>query len=64
VEIQDESAKPLAGFSAEECEPINGNFIQRAVSWHGNPGLQALAEKPVYLRFVMRDARLYSFKFE
>ena len=64
VELQNESAQPLAGFSAEECDPINGNFIQKVVSWHGNPPLQAWAGKPVRLRFVMRDAKLYSFKFE
>lgn len=64
VELQNESAQPLAGFSADECDPINGNFIQKVVSWHGNPPLQAWAGKPVRLRFVMRDAKLYSFKFE
>jgi hypothetical protein len=64
VEIQNASAQPLAGFSADECDPINGNFIQKVVSWRGNPSLQAWAGKPVRLRFVMRDAKLYSFKFE
>jgi hypothetical protein len=64
VEIQNASAQPLAGFSADECDPINGNFIQKVVSWHGNSPLQAWAGKPVRLRFVMRDAKLYSFKFE
>ena len=64
VELQNGSAQPLAGFSAEECDPINGNFIQKVVSWHGNPSLQAWMGKPVRLRFVMRDAKLYSFKFE
>ncbi|MDR3674581.1 MAG: hypothetical protein P4N24_03765 [Acidobacteriota bacterium] len=64
VELQDESAKPLAGFSADDCDPINGNFIQKVVSWRGHTGMQAWAGRPVRLRFVMRDAKLYSFKFD
>ena len=64
MELQDESAKPLAGFSADDCDPINGNFIQKVVSWRDYPGVQAWAGKPVRLRFVMRDAKLYSFKFD
>jgi hypothetical protein len=32
--------------------------------WKNTPDLTALAGKPVRLRFVMRDADLYSFKFE
>lgn len=64
VEVQDPSGQPLAGFSAQDCVPINGNFIQKAVSWHGDPALGTWAGKPVRLRFAMRDAKLYSFKFD
>ena len=64
VELQNESAQPLAGFSEKECDPINGNLIQKVVSWHGKPPLQTSSGKPVHLRFVMRDAKLYSFKFD
>jgi hypothetical protein len=64
VEVQNGSGQPLPGLSAEECDPINGNFIQKVISWHGNPPLQPWAGKPVRLRFVMRDAKLYSFKFD
>jgi hypothetical protein len=64
VELQSESAQPLAGLSADECDPINGNFIEKVVSWRGNPSVQAWAGKPVRVRFVMRDAKLYSFKFD
>ena len=64
VEVQDPSGQPLAGFSAQDSVPINGNFIQKAVSWHGDPALGTWAGKPVRLRFAMRDAKLYSFKFD
>jgi hypothetical protein len=64
VELQDESAQPYAGFSADDCDPINGNLIHRVVSWRGKSDLGAWAGRPVRLRFVMRDAKLYSFKFD
>ena len=64
VELRKESGSALAGFSAEECDPINGNFIQKVVSWRGGSPLSAWAGKPIRLRFAMRDTKLYSFKFD
>ena len=64
VEIQPESGAALEGFSAHDCDPINGSFIKKVVSWSGKTDLGALAGKAVRLRFVMNDAKLYAFKFE
>ncbi len=63
VEIQDESGRPLAGFKAADADEINGNYLKVAASWRGRSGVSALAGQPVRLRFVMRDAHLYSFQF-
>jgi hypothetical protein len=38
--------------------------VARNALWKNNPDLDALSGKPVRLRFVMRDADLYSIKFE
>lgn len=64
VEILPASGMGLEGFSAGDCDPINGNFIHKAISWRGKTDLGELAERPVRLRFVMNDAKLYAFKFE
>ncbi len=64
VEIQPESGAAMEGFSIGECDPINGSFIGKVVSWHGKTDLSAMAGKAVRLRFVMNDAKLYAFKFE
>ncbi len=63
VEIQDESGRPRDGFSAGEADEINGNHLEVDASWKGSRNLASVAGKTVKLRFVMRDASLYSFQF-
>ena len=63
VEIQDEKGQPVKGFSLEECPEIIGDEISRIVSWKGGNDVGNLAGKPVRLRFVMKDADLYSLRF-
>ncbi len=63
VEIQDEKGQPVEGFSLEECPEIIGDEISRIVSWKGGSDVGSLAGKPVRLRFVMKDADLYSLRF-
>ncbi|MFH1742280.1 MAG: hypothetical protein ABIH23_25020 [bacterium] len=63
VEIQDESGSPIDGFTAEEADEINGNYIRVSATWNDTNDVSPLAGKPIRLRFIMRDARLYSFQF-
>jgi len=63
VELQDEQGRPLGGYSAAECDPINGNYLHQVISWRGRRGVGELARRPVRVRFLMRDARLYAFQF-
>ena len=62
-EIQDATGKPIPGFTLEECDEIYGDDIERPVSWRRRREVKELAGKPVRLRFVMRDADLYSLCF-
>ena len=70
VEIQDAQGNPLPGFALEESPLIWGDEIEHTVRWertHGkatsdNP-LARIEGKPVRLRFVMKDADLYSLRF-
>jgi hypothetical protein len=48
----------------ESSTELYGDTVARNAIWKDNPDLGALAGKPVRLRFVMRDADLYSIKFE
>lgn len=63
VEIQDEEGAPLSGFVLQECEPIFGDAIERAVVWDGRKDVGSLQGKVVRLRFVLNDADVYAFQF-
>jgi hypothetical protein len=63
VEIQDASGVPIPGYTREEATEIIGDEIAREVSWKAGPDVSPLAGKPVRLRFVMKDADLYSLRF-
>ena len=49
----------LEGFSSLECDPIQGDHLNGKITWNGNAGPKT--QKPVRLRFVLRNAKLYSF---
>ncbi len=63
VELQDADGKPLPGFTLEDCEPIWGDHIARAVRWKSGTDVSTHADKPVKLRFSMSDADLFSLRF-
>jgi len=64
VEILDLNGNKIKGFELENSVETIGNEIEKAVSWNGNPNLNKLNNKPVILRFVMKDADLYSIRFK
>jgi hypothetical protein len=63
VEIEDAAGQPIDGYRREQVDEIIGDEIDRVVSWEGNSDVSALAGVPVRLRFLMRDADLYSVTF-
>jgi hypothetical protein len=63
VELLDADGKPISGFSKEDAGEIIGNEIKRIVSWKNNPSLSAVSGQPVRLKFYLKDADLFSFKF-
>ncbi|MDM8005163.1 MAG: hypothetical protein QUV05_03295 [Phycisphaerae bacterium] len=63
VEIQGVAGRPMPGFGLDDCAEIWGDEIERVVKWKGGPDVSKLAGKPVRLRFVMKDADLYSIRF-
>lgn len=64
VELQDEKTRAIDGHTLADSEEIIGNLIDRVVMWKGNADLSAFAGRPVRVRFVMRDADLYSLCFQ
>lgn len=63
VEIQDEFGNALPGFSRADCPEIFGDSIERGVNWKNASDLSTLKGKSVRLRFILKDADLFSFQF-
>ena len=64
VEIQDAAGHALPAYTLDDCPAIRGDTVQHVVRWTGVGGdVRPLARQPVRLRFVLRDADLYSFQF-
>ncbi len=63
VEIQSLKGKPFPGFSLAEAKELYGDDIAEAYSWKSGGDVSALAGMPVRLRFAMKDADLYSYRF-
>jgi hypothetical protein len=60
--LDGESLRPLSGLSDSDCEPLQGDHLHGRINWQ-EPRRQGSA-RPVRLRFVMRDAKLYAFWLE
>lgn len=67
IEIQNADGKPLPGYRLKDFHNkhrgIFGDEIGRVVAWKGNADISRLSGQPVRLRFVLKDADLYSFQF-
>jgi|GEM_PF-408411 len=62
AEIQDAQGHPLKGFAMADSAEIYGDEIEYRVKWKGDGDLSRLAGKAVRLRFILRDADLYSIR--
>lgn len=63
IEILDAKGKPVPGYTFNDSQEIIGNEISRIVSWNGNSDVSSLQGKPVRLKIYLKDADLYSLKF-
>lgn len=63
VEIRDGDGKPIPGYTLRESVDIFGNRIAGRAAWKHGTDVSPLSGRPVKLRFVMRDADLYSLRF-
>jgi hypothetical protein len=64
VELQDAQGKPVPGYALEEAIEQAGDDLGRVVSWKHGADVGKFAGTPVRLRFVMKDADLYSLRFK
>ncbi|MCP4645562.1 MAG: hypothetical protein GY851_34275 [bacterium] len=63
VELQTADGAPIDGFSLADCPEMYGDTINQTVSWKAGPDVSALAGQTVRIRFVLKDADVYSLRF-
>ena len=63
VEIQDADGHAIPGFGLDTFPENFGDEIGGKVSWNRGGDVSELAGTPVRLRFVLKDADMYTFKF-
>jgi hypothetical protein len=64
VEIQDEHGEPLCGYALDDMEPVYGDRLDAPVAWSGRRDVAALAGRTVRLRFALKDADVFAFRFQ
>ena len=63
VEIQDAAGQPIPGFMLADADELFGDTTEQVVSWKESADVSRLEGQSVRLRFVLRDADLFSFHF-
>ena len=63
VEILDAYGKPISGYTEQDATFICGNSVRMPVSWGEKQDISGLAGKPIRMRFVVQDCKLYAFQF-
>lgn len=65
VGLAEADGQPVADHSIEQCDLIHTcNENNRVVRWKGNSDLGTLAQRPIRLRFTLKNADLYAFQFQ
>ena len=63
VEIQDTSGDAIPGFGLDDCPEVFGDDLERVVTWKNGTDVSQLSGQPIRLRFLLKDADLYSIRF-
>ncbi|MEW6157433.1 MAG: hypothetical protein AB1813_08380 [Verrucomicrobiota bacterium] len=63
VEIQAPDGTPKSAFTIEDCIELVGDDLARVVTWKNGTDLSRWSAEPIRLRFLMKDADLYSLRF-
>lgn len=61
AELLDANGQAIAPFTRENSVPITGDSTKQSVAWKGVEDLSAVANKPVRIRFHLKQGRLYAF---
>ena len=63
VEILDADGKPLPGRALADSQDFAGNRLEHDFRWKKGADLSDLAGRVIRLRFMLKDADVYSLRF-
>lgn len=63
VEILDEDERPIPGYTREDAVALYDNSVCLPAAWRTTGSVAPLARQPIRIRFLMRDCKLYAFRF-
>lgn len=62
VEILDASGNPIEGYTKKECNSLrNIDSTKSMITWKNHEDLSGFADRPIKIRFYLKDGDLYSF---
>ncbi len=64
IELQDLEGNALPGFALDNCPVYYGDSVAKTIIWTNQPDLSKYAGKPIQILFELKDADLYSFRFQ
>ncbi|HIE27451.1 TPA: hypothetical protein EYP66_09210 [Candidatus Poribacteria bacterium] len=64
IEAVGVNGKPIKNRTFADCDPINGDFLDRVVTWHGESYINRNSDEPVSFRVRMSSAQLFSMSFD
>jgi hypothetical protein len=62
VEVLDEQGQPLPGFTADACLPMSTDGVEQPICWKESESLAQLKDRPICLRFNLKNVRLYAYR--
>ena len=63
VEVLDADGGAREGFGLADAEPLASDSLAHKVAWKGHPDLSSLMGEVVRLKFRIKEAKLFSFRF-
>ncbi len=63
VALCHEDGSEMNGFGFEDMEPMWGDDLDRSVVWKNDKGIAQFSGRPVRIKFYLKDADLYAFRF-
>lgn len=63
IELQNEHGQTLSGFALNDMTPLFGDDLDGSITWGKSGDLSRFVGRPVRLRFLLKDADVFSMRF-